>query len=212
VRSGGAARRPPERGLAATTSEWVAFLDDDVLPPPGWYADLLADLADADAPGVAGSAGRIVVPAPESRPPTDWERNVAGLQTAQWATADMAYRRYALEIVGGFDERFPRAFREDADLAARVRAAGFRLVHGRRHVVHPVRPADRWVSVRLQAGNADDALMRAVHGRAWRSVAGVPAGRRAWHLATSSSLATALAGLVSGRRRVATAAALAPAL
>ena len=34
----------------------------------------------------------------------------------------MAYRRTALEAVGGFDERFPRAFREDADLALRVRA------------------------------------------------------------------------------------------
>ena len=33
----------------------------------------------------------------------------------------MAYRRAALVAVDGFDERFPRAYREDADLALRVR-------------------------------------------------------------------------------------------
>ena len=38
----------------------------------------------------------------------------------------MAYRRAALAAVGGFDERFPRAFREDADLALRMMAAGWR--------------------------------------------------------------------------------------
>ena len=61
---------------------------------------------------ISGIQGRIVVPVGER--PTDWERNVAGLQDAQWATADMAYRREALAQVGGFDERFPRAYREDA--------------------------------------------------------------------------------------------------
>ena len=78
----------------------------------------------------------------------------------------MAYRRAALESVHGFDERFPRAFREDADLAAP--GPGRRLAaepRAARTTTHPVRPADRWVSVRVQAGNADDALMRALHGR-----------------------------------------------
>ena len=42
----------------------------------------------------------------------------------------MAYRRAALESVHGFDERFPRAYREDADLAVRVRRAGWRLTRG----------------------------------------------------------------------------------
>jgi predicted NodU family carbamoyl transferase len=35
-------------------------------------------------------------------------------------------------------------------------------------VVHPVRPANRWVSVCTQRGNADDELMRALHGPRWR--------------------------------------------
>src|SRR4051812_11343175 len=32
-------------GWRAATSEWVAFLDDDVVPPTGWYAALRRDLA-----------------------------------------------------------------------------------------------------------------------------------------------------------------------
>jgi hypothetical protein len=36
----------------------------------------------------------------------------------------MTYRRAALTEAGGFDERFPRAYREDADLALRVRDHG----------------------------------------------------------------------------------------
>src|SRR5205823_1155210 len=141
---------------------------------PDWLARLADDLGGLPLE-VAGSQGCIQVPLPRDRPPTDWERNVHGLERARWATADIAYRRSALERVGGFDERFRRAYREDADLALRVRRAGGTIVRGARTVTHPVRPADRWVSVRLQTGNADDVRMRALHGPDWRAAAGVPA-------------------------------------
>ncbi|MDP9401885.1 MAG: HAD-IIIA family hydrolase [Actinomycetota bacterium] len=186
-------------GWRAGSAEWVAFLDDDVVPEPGWRQRLGADLAEL-GDDVGASVGRLTVPLPADRRPTDRERNVAGLESARWATADMAYRRAALAAVSGFDERFSRAFREDADLGARVVAAGWRIVEGRRTSTHPVGPADRWTSVRLQAGNADDVLLRALHGRRWRSVTGVPAGRRGRHLATTLAGAAGLAGLLTGRR------------
>ena len=195
-------------GWRTCATEWVAFLDDDVLPEPGWVAALEADLA-GQPQGVGGSQGRVVVPLPSHRRPTDWERNVKGLERARWATADMAYRRAALEAVGGFDEDFPRAYREDADLALRVRRAGWHLVHGRRTVRHPARPIGPWVSVRLQAGNADDALMRARHGPLWRQHARVPRGRRARHLAVTAAGGAALLALALGRRRLAAAPTLA---
>jgi histidinol-phosphate phosphatase family protein len=179
-------------GWRLTAAPWVAFLDDDVEPGPTWLADLEADLAGLP-PAVAGSQGRLRVPLPAGRRPTDWERNLHGLEAAAWATADMAYRRSVLAEVGGFDERFPRAYREDADLALRVVRAGHRLERGRRRATHPVRAADRLVSVRLQAGNADDALMRALHGRGWRRAAAVPRGRRARHLAVTAAGVVALA-------------------
>ena len=185
----GASRGPAaarNRGWRAARAEWVAFLDDDVIPSPGWRAALAADLEGLPA-AVAGTQGLIRVPLPRDRAPTDWERNVTGLERARWATADMAYRRAALAAVGGFDERFPRAYREDADLGLRLTAAGWELVRGRRTVLHPVAPAAPTSSLAKQAGNADDVLMRRVHGRGWRERAGVPRGRRPRHLATATA-------------------------
>jgi histidinol-phosphate phosphatase family protein len=191
-------------GWRLAVAPWVAFLDDDVVPDPGWLGALEADLA-ALGPSVAGSQGRLRVPLPEHRRPTDWERNVAALAGARWVTADMAYRRSALAEVGGFDERFPRAYREDSDLALRMLQAGYRIERGRRTAAHPVRPAGPLVSVRLQAGNADDMLMRALHGRGWRRRAGATGGRRGRHLTTTLAGLAGLAGLALGRRRLAAA-------
>jgi histidinol-phosphate phosphatase family protein len=200
--------RGPARGPAAArnagwracTAAWIAFLDDDVEPPSDWLERLAADL-EAVASDVGGVQGRIVVPLPAGRRPTDWERNTAALETARWATADLAYRRAALEEVGGFDERFPRAYREDAELGLRVTAAGWRIVMGERTVAHPVRPAPPWISVAKQAGNADDARMRALHGPGWRERAGVPRGRRPRHIAIAAAGAAAAGLLLAGRRR-----------
>jgi histidinol-phosphate phosphatase family protein len=197
VRSGGrgpAAAR--NAGWRTTRARWVAFLDDDVEVPADWSARLAADLAAA-APDVAGVQGRVRVPLPAHRRPTDWERNTAGLETAWWITADMAFRREALAEVHGFDERFPRAFREDADLALRLRQAGWRLERGAREIRHPVRPADAAVSVRMQAGAASDALMRALHGRAWRELAQTGRGRFRWHVATVGAGVLAAAGILA---------------
>jgi len=177
IRTGGrgpAAAR--NAGWRAARTPWVAFLDDDVEVGPGWMTDLQDDLSSLETT-IGGVQGRIVVPLPTDRRPTDWSRNTAGLQSAAWITADMAYRRTALQAVHGFDERFVRAFREDADLAVRMQQAGWRLIRGKRTTLHPVRPADDWVSVRVQAGAADDVLMRSLHGRRWRELA--RPGRRA---------------------------------
>lgn len=178
-------------GWRAGAAPWVVFVDDDVETSDDWLEDLDADLSTA-ALDVVAVQGRVSVPLPAGRRPTDWERNVTGLENARWITADMAVRRSALEKIGGFDERFPRAYREDADLALRLQAEGGELAMGRRRVVHPVRPAPWWVSVRLQAGNRDDVLMAAIHGKDWP---GAPRGRRRRHLATTAAGVFGLGGL-----------------
>jgi len=178
------------RGWYRSRATWVAFLDDDVVVEAGWRRALVTDLAACAEP-CAGTQGRVTVPLPAERAPTDWERNVRGLETARWITADCAYRRTVLRDLDGFDERFPRAFREDADFALRVIARGLTIESGRRRIEHPVRPADSWISVRLQAGNADDALMRALHGQGWYERAGAPRGRFGRHVATVASAGVA---------------------
>jgi hypothetical protein len=191
-RRGPAATR--NRGWQAARYDWVAFLDDDVVPPPGWFAALLRDLRQP--PDVGGVQGRLAVTGDAG---TDWAANTSGLSDAWWATADMAYRRAALDRAGGFDERFPRAYREDADLAYRVSRLGYRLVRGDRRCVHPVRPENPWVSLRTQRGNADDALLRRLWGRRWHELLAAPRGRRRRHAGTVA-LALAALGLLAVRR------------
>ncbi|MCW2636417.1 MAG: hydrolase, HAD-superfamily, subfamily [Blastococcus sp.] len=195
-----AARNAGWRAVPADV-DWIAFLDDDVLVPEDWCAALAADLAAADAEGAAASQARIDVPLPEGRRPTDWERGTAGLSGARWITADMAYRRNALAEVDGFDERFPRAFREDADLALRVQDSGRRLGVGRRRTTHPVRPTGRWTSLRQQRGNADDVLMRRLHGSTWADRAGASIGRRPRHVLITAAALLAVGGALARRPR-----------
>jgi glycosyltransferase involved in cell wall biosynthesis len=170
-------------GWRASQAPFIAFLDDDVVVHSDWLEGVARDI-ESLPDFAAGSQGHVHVPLPADRPATDWERNVASLQSSAWITADMIYRRSVLEELGGFDERFKRAYREDADFALRVFDAGYRIDKGTRNIVHPVREADPWVSLRLQAGNADDALMTAIHGRDWRARAGAPPGRWPFHVAT----------------------------
>src|SRR3954464_9281057 len=186
---GGGPARARNLGWRSARTEWIAVLDDEVVPDPDGYERLDEDLVDL-GPDVAGSQGRVRVPLPEGRRPTDWERGTAGLATSSWITADLAYRRAApgrggggagRARPGGFAERFSRAFREDSDLALRVLDTGARLVRGQRWITHPVRPVDRWISLRVQAGNADDVLMRWLHGPGWRMRADAALGRRPQH-------------------------------
>jgi histidinol-phosphate phosphatase family protein len=195
-------------GIRATNAQWVLFLDDDVRIPDGWGARAENDLRAA-ARDIGGVQGRIRVPLPAGRRPTDWERNVASLASARWITADMAYRRAALIATGGFDERFPRAYREDSDLALRVLDAGWQLAVGAREAEHPVGAGSWWISVTRQKGNADDELMARLHGANWRERAGAPRGRMHRHaLATAVGAAAVLAWGLHRRKAAARLAAL----
>jgi histidinol-phosphate phosphatase family protein len=204
VRTGGrgpAAAR--NAGWRAAAARWVCFVDDDVVPQPDWFAGLNDDLAAAEKEGAAGSQGVLEVPRVGGRRPTDDERRTQRLSQAKWITADMAYRRSALVAAGGFDERFPRAYREDSDLALRITMQGHRIVQGARRATHPVADATLMSSVRAQIGNRDNALMRRKHGLAWRTAIGEGRGRMPTHLLTCGAGVVALAAAATRRRRVA---------
>jgi HAD superfamily hydrolase (TIGR01662 family) len=188
-------------GWRRSSAEWIAFLDDDVRPDTDWLERLGYDLATAE-PRIAGSQGRLRVPLPADRRPTDWERNVAGLEGAPWITADMAFRRNVLMVLGGFDERFRRAYREDAEFALRLTAAGYQIANGSRSVEHPIRPARPFVSLSVQRGNFDDALMARLHGRDWHRRAGAAVGRRQLHFGIVAALALGLGSLSLRRQRL----------
>lgn len=187
-------------GWQTVTSDWVAFVDDDVRLPDDWTRRLAQDLGGLPE-DVAGSQGRVHVPRSSACNPTDDERRTLALSTSQWITADMAYRRRALMQVGGFDPAFPRAYREDSDLALRLVRSGWHICRGARQVEHPVAPGGWMRSVSVQAGNADDARMRRKHGRGWRADTGAGRGRLRLHAMTVALALTAVAATLGGRRR-----------
>lgn len=190
-------------GWRSVDADWVCFLDDDVVPQPNWFAAVAEDIAAAELAGAVGSQGVIEVPRVPGRRATDDERRTQRLGDAKWITADMAFTRSALVAVGGFDERFPRAYREDSDLALRIIVAGNVIVRGERRSSHPVTPSTWLSSVRAQVGNRDNALMRRKHGPRWRSAVGEGSGRMPAHAASTATAVTALALGLVGRRRAA---------
>jgi GT2 family glycosyltransferase len=132
------------QGIAAADGEYVALLNNDAFPEPGWLAALAQALeADprtgmaaslmlfADRPTVVNSTGICV-----DRCGISWDRD-GGRQAATigQATAEIfgasagaaLYRRALFEEVGVFEAGF-FAYLEDVDLAWRARWHGWRAV------------------------------------------------------------------------------------
>lgn len=92
-------------GWRVTTAPVVAFVDDDVVPQPGWLAAGLAAVQDDASLGVV--QGRTVTPPEvgdvETLPPfTLWR--VVEAANPYFEACNIFYRRDALEAAGGFDE------------------------------------------------------------------------------------------------------------
>lgn len=122
-------------GLASCTTDYVAFLDSDVVPRRGWLEALLGHFCD---PAVALVAPRIVgLPQTENvvaryeavRSSLDLgqrEAPVIPYGTVSYVpSAAMICRRSALNDVGGFDETMRSG--EDVDLCWRFIESGARL-------------------------------------------------------------------------------------
>jgi hypothetical protein len=108
-----------------------------------------------------------VVPLPSS--PTDYELNAAGLELAEFVTANCFVRREALARIGGFDERFTAAWREDSDLQFTLLEQGADIATAPEAVVlHPVRPAPWGVCLGQQAKSFFEALLYKKHPRLYR--------------------------------------------
>jgi GT2 family glycosyltransferase len=116
---------------------------------------------------LAAVTGQVIVPLPPY--PTDYQRNEAGLEGAEFVTANCFCRRDVLEALGGFDECFSSAWREDSDLHFRLlqRGAKLRKVPAA-VVIHPVRPAPWGVSLRMQRKSLFDALLYKKHPALYR--------------------------------------------
>ena len=209
-RHGPAAAR--NQGWRAARGAIIAFTDDDCIPEPGWLRAGVAALCepwtldckqqDTRLPAVhglalAGGWGRTVVPLPPD--PTDYERDAAGLERAEAITANAFYRRDALAAVGGFDERFRAAWREDSDLYFTLLERGARVEPiPAAVVVHPVRRARWGACLQQQRKSLYNALLYKKHPRLYRErIQAAPPGG---YYATVAAALVAATGLACGRR------------
>lgn len=122
-------------GLRCATTDFVAFLDSDVVPRKGWLEVMLGHFSD---PAVALVAPRIVALEPEgsalaryehARSSLDLGRKEAavraGSSVSYVPSAAMLMRRSVAMDCDGFDESMHVA--EDVDLCWRLQEAGWRL-------------------------------------------------------------------------------------
>lgn len=153
------------RGWRAARGELIAFTDDDTVPAPTWLAEGERALrADPQAAAVSGA-----LRVPLHGPATDHALNTQRMEQAEFVTANCFVKRDALEQVGGFDERFTRAWREDSDLQFTLAAHGLRVIRSPHAVVeHPVREVPFGHAVRTHANLYFDALLYKKHPRAYR--------------------------------------------
>lgn len=153
------------RGWREAAGEVIAFTDDDTIPRSDW----LSEGWKAMASGATAAAGKVIVPLPEGRP-TDYERDIARMAEAEFVTANCFVRRQALQAIGGFDERFTAAWREDSDLQFTLLKVQGEVVRAPRAIVrHPVRPVDDWTyALRQHRKIAFDALLFKKHPKLYR--------------------------------------------
>lgn len=113
--------------LSATRLPLIAFTDDDVEIRKGWLSGVARAFT---SPDIGAVCGRAVTPTGEllpGRPDSTyrWPTNPFGLGSG----FNIAFRRKALEDVGGFDERLGAGTRlgagEDTDMLYRLMRAGW---------------------------------------------------------------------------------------
>jgi uncharacterized membrane protein YqaE (UPF0057 family) len=154
------------RGWRAARSDVIAFTDDDTVPTAQWLKFGLEAFGPErdETEAIWGS-----IEMPLSTAPTDYERDAKHLETAEFVTANCMCRRETLERVGGFDERFRFAWREDSDFYFNLLDHNARIRHVPSAVViHPVRPAPWGVSISQQKKILFDALLYKKHPQRYR--------------------------------------------
>lgn len=181
---------PEKKGPAAarnmgwrnSLSSLIAFTDDDCRPESGWLLAMLnkfsdfsllpeIEMVDGEKPGDKTAlvlSGYTVVPI--EKYPSDHALNTHGLQNADFITANCACTKCALELTGGFDERYGAAWREDSDLQFNLIKHGVPIIKVREAVVvHPVREAPWGFSIKEQKKGIYDALLYKKYPSLYRS-------------------------------------------
>jgi glycosyltransferase involved in cell wall biosynthesis len=134
--------------IARPHADWIAFVDDDEEPAPGWLAELLRVQAEHSADVVTGP----VVPRVAGELPT-WAVRGRLFQRPRFPTGARRNRAFTNNVLfraeifdrvqPHFDDRMAMTGGSDAHFSRRVHRAGYRIVWADRAEVHEALPASR---------------------------------------------------------------------
>jgi GT2 family glycosyltransferase len=118
-------------GCQAAAGEIVAYLDDDAYPDPHWLtylasAFLTTDYAGIGGPNVPPSGNGLVADCIAHAPGGPVHVLVSDVEAEHIPGCNMAFRKSALEEIGGFDPRF-RSAGDDVDVCWRLQKRGYKL-------------------------------------------------------------------------------------
>jgi len=168
-------------GIAAATGEVVAFTDSDCMADRDWLYFLVHTLLSSDFAAVGG---------PNISPPaTDWIQATVGaapggpshvLLTDTIAEhvpgCNMAYHKWALEMIGGFDPEYRKAG-DDVDVCWRIMQLGYQIGFSPAAVVWHYRRFEVKTYFSQQTGYGEaEAMLRYKHLQYFG-----PTGSAIWH-------------------------------
>lgn len=118
-------------GWQEASGEIVAYIDDDAYPDPHWLHYLAHAFAQADwvgvgGPNIAPPGDGLIADCVANAPGGPVHVLVSDTEAEHVPGCNMAFRRDALESVGGFDVRY-RAAGDDVDLCWRLQELGGRI-------------------------------------------------------------------------------------
>jgi GT2 family glycosyltransferase len=184
------------RGVAACRTEWIAVLNNDVEPEPGWMEKLLNAAAESDAWFAVGKLMKAELPGmldgtfdAVARSACAWRCGEAKPDLPIWnhrrkirfapLTAALV-RRELFERIGGLDERF-ESYLEDVDFGLRCALSGFEGVYEPSAVARHQGSATlgAWHPAKVRLMSRNQVLFAAKHypkkwlgSYAWPAVAG----------------------------------------
>ncbi len=131
--------RTRNQGIARSTGQLLAFIDDDTLVSRDWMQALAAGFLESDVGGVVGRVVETDAPEVETQdigrfsPRGELTMNFNNLAGSMVEVdflygCNMAFRRSALLQAGTFDPWFGITY-EEQDLSFRIRRAGYRLLY-----------------------------------------------------------------------------------
>ncbi len=157
------------QGYEASVSQWVLFLNNDVIVTSGWIEGML-DFAAENRVDIVSPAIR------EGLADYDLERHaeefVAAMgRHARNGVADgicFLVKKEVFEKIGRFDENFRIGQFEDVDFFRRARMAGFRLAITGRAFIHHFGSVTQNHIRGLDRQNSYEAANRAYYRRKWK--------------------------------------------